>query len=84
MNKSFEFRNLLVKWRLGQNEQPSYTMLTKKNKKSFDTHFVTSGLLWQYLVIQSQPSVHQPVQLFFVCGFCLINTLMETLRHKLP
>lgn len=47
----------------------SHTIVTDSNEKSFDTHFVSSGLLWPYLVIQLQLSLYQPVQLFFVVVF---------------
>lgn len=83
MKENLEFRNLLARWGLGQNKLSSHTTVTDSYEKSFDTHFVSSGLLWQYLVTQSQPSLHQTVQLFFVCVFCSIILLMETLRRKL-
>lgn len=59
----------------------SHTTVTDSNEESFDTHFVSSGLLWPYLVIQLQPSLYQPIQLFFVVVF-LFN-LMATFRDKL-
>lgn len=46
-----------------------HTTVTVSNAKSFDTHFVSSGLLQPYLVIQLQLSLYQPIQLFFAVVF---------------
>lgn len=54
MKENLEFRNLLARWGLGQNKLSSHTTVTDSYEKSFDTHFVSSGLLWQYLVTRSQ------------------------------
>lgn len=58
-----------------------HTTVTVSNAKSFDTHFVSSGLLQPYLVIQLQLSLYQPIQLFFAVVFLL--NLMATFRNKL-
>lgn len=64
-----------------QSKMWSHTAVTDSNEKSFDTHFVSSGLLWSYLVIQLQLSLYQPIQLFFVVVF--LFKLMATFRGKL-
>lgn len=74
----FWFQRSIIKMGIGTTSKLwTRTTVIDSYEKSFDTHFVSSGLLWQYLVIQSWLSLYQPVQLFFV------KLLMGTLRGKL-